>query len=223
MAMENFWLWILTVVVYSVITLAFCEVENNLKSRARMAARVLAWVMILCAPFNVNGNIFTVLGNATSEKNIYSVLSVYQNADGGNAFSALGFFTYQEAKEDSNVLLGITSCQKSGGESDLLFGLAICQKSMESMVVFGAAGYQDSKQNSSVGIGIAGYQNAGKESTTLVGVSGYQKAGNASLVFLGVAVYQKVENENGSVERSFGAVIPLKVKPRLTTNSGQNK
>jgi hypothetical protein len=106
--------------------------------------KVLAIITLLCIPLNVNGNIFTVLGNAHG-RNVISILSFYQKAE-QDIFSISGFLNYQDAGNDAVILVGFPTIQKSKDESILMAGIS---------------GYQRSNNLSTTILGFSIYQKAG--------------------------------------------------------------
>lgn len=66
--MENLWLFLATTVIYWVI---LCIFEDIGPFDIHVWGR-LAIVALLCLPININGNIFTIFGNATG-KNVFAV------------------------------------------------------------------------------------------------------------------------------------------------------
>ena len=134
---------------------------------------------ILCAPFNVDGSVYTIAGNATG-KNVYSIFSVYQRAD-DDVYNFLGT-GYQKAGKKAMSIVGINFYQEVIGGNE--------EEDMVSTII-GIVGYQKANRTG-VGIGIVGYQNA-HDPVVMFGVGGYQVATNKALVLLGIAGYQRSE------------------------------
>ena len=67
----------------------------------------------VCIPFNIKGNVFTIAGNAVSQKSVYSLFSLLQEAD-RDAWTILGLAGSQKAGRDAVVLLGLAGSQKVG-------------------------------------------------------------------------------------------------------------
>lgn len=116
-------------------------------------------LVVLCMPFNIRGNVFTVIGNAVSERNIFSLFSLYQKA-GHVAFTIFGLAGYQNAGDDALFGFGFAGYQKAGHDA---------------FVAFGLAGYQRAVNDATVALGIAGYQKAGRNAKTPVGIAIYQR------------------------------------------------
>lgn len=200
--MTNIWLFLATVVAYaSAVSLYWWIKEGGIYSFFEAFAETwsvkrFAILLLLCIPFNIYGNVFTVLGNAVSEKDMYSILSFYQKA-GGDTASLLSLGGYQEGK-DVNVLFGIPSYQKSTGTATLVFGASPYQKGNATVIGCGLAVCQTADKASLVLFGLSVYQKA-DINITLLGLSGYQKA--VSGAFSQFALYQELE---GGKNRSFG-------------------
>lgn len=127
--------------------------------------KVLAILIVLFVPFNLNGNVWTILGNGESEKNMFSVASFYQKAN-GHAISALGVLNYQEAEDMATTIVGVTGYQKA----------------RVSLLGFGIAGHQEGNASALTVLGIAVHQKAPMV-VSLVGVGLYQEAGENSRTF----------------------------------------
>lgn len=121
--------------------------ENNETkfNKRKTVLKNLIYAILLCIPFNYNGDIYTVLGNAKSENNIYSVMSFYQNAK-GEAFSFFSIAGYQKAKtcsagfsvlsfkeaENSSFsFAGILNVEKAKNKVTTMVGLPLYMKSKE--------------------------------------------------------------------------------------------
>jgi len=63
----------------------------------RTCTKALLILTVLCAPININDNVITVIGNATSPKNVFSLCSFYQQA-GEDAVTTFGLTGYQEVE-----------------------------------------------------------------------------------------------------------------------------
>lgn len=129
---------------------------------------------LLSAPFNISGTVWTVLGNAESEKNIYSLFSFYQRA-GQDAVTIFGL-SYQEAGRNAVTVIGAT-VQNAGQDAWVLVGGAVYQKSAHCAVTIA---------------GIAFLQNAGEEAGMAFGVAFWQNAGQTAVVVWGLAFYQSL-------------------------------
>lgn len=99
------------------------------------------WVILLCAPFTIMGNVVTVFGNVVSQKNIISLCSVYQKAKGDA--TALVFSGWQSA--GGNAVTGVFSVAQVAGK-DSVSGIF--------------AMYQSAGRDVGIGIGFSGYQTA---------------------------------------------------------------
>jgi hypothetical protein len=160
--MENLGLFLLTASVYLGV---WCLL--NRPERLSGYFKRAAVIALLCAPINVNGNVFTVLGNAAAEKNNVSLCSVYQQA-GHNAFTVVGPLNYQVAGKSAWTTIGIALYQSAG--QGVVTGV-------------GLSGYQSAGQNAVTIAGVAGYQSAGESAVTHGGVAFYQKAGKKTRSF----------------------------------------
>lgn len=110
------------------------------KEKAAWKSYLIA--LVLCIPFNWEGNIITVLGNVKSDKDIFSVVSFYQNTKGNaHSFIQMG---YQKGYE-SRSIISMLSFQKSDNYSFALLGLLNIQESID---------------NTTTGLGIPAYQKA---------------------------------------------------------------
>ena len=130
--MENLMWFAATVSVYSVVW-CWIQMPKKLVGYAQRAG-LLA---LLCAPVNINGNVFTMLGNAVSEKNVFSVCSLYQKA-GQNAVTFFGLSGYQSAGQDAVTFFGLSGYQSAGQDAMTGIGLAIYQRAGEKTRSFGA-------------------------------------------------------------------------------------
>ncbi len=216
--MENLLLFVSTTVVYFTVWLALSHFKETKK-----LAKDLAIIALLCLPLNINGNVFTVIGNASSSKSVYSVFSLYQRADkdAGNLLGGL----YQKAGHDAVVLFGFQGYQEAGNDSVLGFGLSGYQKAgNESGTLAGISGFQNAKKNTIVILGLAGYQKAGNIASMLccfagkqngnngsglaIGLVGYQNSEKNSTTGIGMAIYQRVQKE----DRAFAVWSTIKNK-----------
>lgn len=101
--MNNIELFVATTAVYFIIwkLSQIFSLDPDVISLQRIF-RELAIIALLCLPLNINGNVFTVLGNAESPKNAYSVFSLYQKA--GTADRAFAVWSRLESphKKETN-------------------------------------------------------------------------------------------------------------------------
>lgn len=158
-------------------------------------AKELVVVALLCLPLNINGNVFTILGNAKSSKDIYSAFSLYQNAK-IDAVSIFGT-VFQKADRDAFVIIGIAGYQEAGHDAFLGGGLSGYQKGGNDVgAFFGISAFQKSSGDIVNLIGLVGYQEAGKVAATLCCFAGVQNSGNESAIPLGLIVYQNSEKRS---------------------------
>jgi hypothetical protein len=134
--MKNVLLWIGTTVFYFAL---LCAVGGPMVS-SHLGLTLLI-VALLCAPFNINGNIFTILGNAESEKNIFSIFSLYQRADRG-AYNILGLSLYQRAGRDAYSSFGLSLYQRADEDAVNFLGLSIYQRAGRDAYSIGLSLYQ---------------------------------------------------------------------------------
>ncbi|MBI2057466.1 MAG: hypothetical protein HYT63_00560 [Candidatus Yanofskybacteria bacterium] len=178
--MDNISLFLISILFYFVVSEIFidCRVlvynEINEIDLVKILKK-LGIIILLCLPVNINGNVFTIMGNAIAEKSVYSVLSFYQKATDGVVFSFFGLGNVQFAKEDTFVFLGLPSYQKAGNAAFVFAGFPLYQEANEIFVAFGGAAIQKSKEFSAVFLGIVGYQNSGKKAETALAMALYQK------------------------------------------------
>lgn len=142
--MENLVLFSATFIVYFVVS---CWLKQPGTAVEKQPALFMEYVKrgglvaLLCIPFSIKDNVITVLGNAVSQKNIISLCSIYQRAQGDT--TALVFSGWQSAGRDA--ITGIISVYQRAG-SDAVTGIF-------SM-------YQKAGRDAGIGIGFAGYQSA---------------------------------------------------------------
>lgn len=163
--MENILLFVLTVVIYSFFWLTI-EDYNLGFGLARQVKRI-ALVALLALPLNIGGNVFTIAGNATAEKNVYSLFSFYQKAE-QNAVTLVGLTGYQKAGRDAVIGTGLVGYQKAG--QDAITGIGI-------------AGYQQAGQDAITGIGLTGYQEAKSGAKADIAIALYQRVGEKTRAF----------------------------------------
>ncbi|MDO8443030.1 MAG: hypothetical protein Q7S81_02115 [bacterium] len=144
--MTNLVLFCVTFVVYFIVSCllvqpgATDEKQPVLFTVINYAKRA-GWVILLCAPFTIMGNVVTVFGNVVSQKNIISLCSIYQKAKGDA--TALVFSGWQSA--GGNAVTGVFSVAQVAGK-DSVSGIF--------------AMYQSAKRDVGIGIGFSGYQTA---------------------------------------------------------------
>jgi len=143
--MENILLFALTVVIYSFVWFLF---TNPVAWTEYI--KPIALVALIALPFNIGGNVFTIAGNATAEKSVYSVLSLYQRAE-QDAVTLFGLAGYQKAGHDVETSIGLAGYQQAGRDATTFVGLA---------------GYQQAGRDAQAIIAIALYQRVGEKTRT---------------------------------------------------------
>jgi len=202
---ENIVLWLASFLLYGNLFLLARSTLRGMEASVRQSVTTLGIAALLTLPINVDGNVFTLFGNAAGEKGVYSISSFYQRS-GGDALTIIGLGGYQEAEQDTTTVLGITGYQKAGQNAALDIGLAGYQKAKQNATLYlGLAGYQKAGQNVVTLAGVAGYQKAGQNAALGIGLAGYQEADQEVVTLIGVAGYQRV----GPATRTFGALAPL--------------
>lgn len=179
-----FWLW------------SVWDLVHNHKMAISLPKR-FGILMLLCAPFNINGNVFTILGNSVSEKGNYSVCSIYQKA-GRDAYTFISPVSIQIAKNDAIVLAGISGYQEAQkGAAGILAGVSFYQSAGEdAYTIIGASGYQSAKYDAVVPLGLSGYQSAEYgDAVTFLGISGYQSSGKDAGVLFGLSFAQLAKRD----------------------------
>jgi len=154
--MGNTLLFIATVVIYSWVWFMTTEPSQGV-FRAK-TIKCVALVALLALPVNINGNVFTIAGNVTAEKSVYSVFSLYQKAE----YTAVTVF-------------GLAGYQKAGGIVVTGLGLAGYQEAGYTLTVFGLAGYQRAWNRAEAGVAVVFYQRVGKKTRTFGALSALSK------------------------------------------------
>lgn len=180
--MENLIIFLVTTSVYYIISVVLSKPENYV--------RRLLVIGVLCMPFNEGDDVFTILGNGTSEKSFYSFFSLYQKAR-YEAVSIVGF-GYQKAQNSVKSSIGIAGYQVAD----------------TSIILVGGAVYQRAKDYSCVGLGIALYQKA-DISHVLLGGAVYQRAKDA-IVTIGFSLYQEADSTASSTLSFYKSVGSVK-------------
>ena len=198
--MQNIAWFVFTVFVYAAVWMTFRPSKDFAQHLKRIALLV-----VLCIPLNINGNVFTVMGNATAEKDIYSVFSLYQKA-GDNAYTIIGLAGYQQAGNGAVTVVGVASYQQAGNTVVTGVGIAGYQQARYTWTPIGLTGYQKAGLDAITFFGLSGYQQAGRTAGVAIGFAGYQRSNFEAQVIVGLALYQKVEEKT----RAFGAGWPLK-------------
>jgi len=204
--MTNIALFFVTTFIYFVVWYVFSILSGKPYPGDKKLLKIAALIALLCVPFNICGDVFTVLGNAEG-RNVYSVFSLYQKAE-IDAFAAVG--VYQEAKQNAMTVTGL-AFQKAGCDALMLIGVPLYQRAGgDANNLIGLSVYQRADGTASTFFGITGYQKAGKAAGMVAGLTGYQRAGIEAGVLLGVALYQKVGKKMLTAERAFGTLSFLK-------------
>lgn len=139
--MENILLFVLTVFLYSAIWIWLSPPGSFGKYVKRVAL-----IALLSVPININGRVFTVIGNAAGEKSVFSVFSLYQRAD-GDAVTFLGLSGYQRAGNNAVTGAGISGYQRAGNEAVTILGLSGYQRAGNAQTIVGIAFYQNVEGN----------------------------------------------------------------------------
>lgn len=228
--MTNLVLFVVTTLVYWFVYEIYINYPINKKILQRLGITVL-----LCLPLNINGNVFTVLGNVDSQgvKNIYSVLSLYQSAE-NDAYSLLGSLyqkagrnaatmcvasAYQEAGHDAVVGIGASGYQNAGQDAIVFLGASVRQASgRSSTIVVGVSGIQDAKDVSSTLVGINLIQR-GKIVGVGLGLSIYQHGLESADTYISMALYQRA----GDRVRNFAVWSQLEVEAQENNQKPQEK
>ena len=154
----NFFLFIASYCVAIMIVGLFANASKWSKDKRKK------WVMtaaILCVPFNIGGDIYTIFGSSFNKNgDVYSVFSFAQK--GRNVYSIFGS-AYQEATTDAMTIIGLSMYQRAGGDA---------------VTWIGVSAYQDAINEAVVVIGLSGYQKARRVASTIVGLSLYQEVGD---------------------------------------------
>lgn len=204
--MENISLFVTSIIIYFLVTEIYeptsfflffdvFDVSRGLKK--------LGIIALLCLPINIDGNVFTVAGNAVAEKNIFSVFSFFQEAKNGSAVSILGIGNVQIVEKNALTFLGFPFYQRAN----------------RAFVAFGGAIFQVSKEMSTVNLGIAVYQRSEKTTGIDMGIAGYQNAGKKAESLFALTLYQKVQNKN----RSFAVFSSLTAPESVPKPEQKNK
>src|SRR3989338_6682413 len=161
--MTNLALWLVTVSAYFEVWYWLNVPVGLQKSVWRISL-----LMLLCAPFNINDNVFTILGNAVSQKNSYALFPLYQKAEqkadapfalyqSAGQIAVAGFALYQSAGQGANTIFALY--QSAGQKADATFTL---YQSTEQKAYAIFALYQSAGQGADALFAL--YQSAGKKS-----------------------------------------------------------
>ncbi|MGB0925097.1 MAG: hypothetical protein ACPGTS_00110 [Minisyncoccia bacterium] len=116
-----------------------------------------AMIFFACYPYKIGKHVYSIFGGYNLKGSIYSIFSVYQNAE-KNAFSLLGGF-YQRANKIAVIMIGLSFFQVSI-KSVHFFGLSFLQfgfndvKESEAIQVCTISFYQGSEKISGQVFGI---------------------------------------------------------------------
>ena len=157
--------------------------------------KALALCALLALPVNINGHVFTIVGNAQGEKGVYSLMSFYQQADQGDTL-ALAFAGYQQAGEDALVGFGLSVYQQAKRDAEIILGLS---------------GYQRAGKDAIVGFGLSVYQQAKEKTEVFFGLSGYQQADKTAITSAGLTLCQRVQDKT----RVFAAFSSLRADNKV--------
>lgn len=193
--MENLVLFVVTTITYTIAVASLLawndmreiggsfweEMRRIFVDEYKDVLRALGMFTLLCLPLNINGNVFTVLGNvhSTGVKNAYSVFSLYQNAE-YNAYSLFGALYQKADKGDAVTIVGLFPNQIAGNNA---------------AVVIGVTPFQRADKNAGTGLGVSLYQKAGNNARVILGINGWQY-GRSSYVDGGISVYQKSKEKS---------------------------
>ena len=127
--MENLQFFAVTMLSFLVVLLV--EWASVRRPTTKDCAKLFAIVALLCVPIDINGHVFTVIGNAVGEKGVYSLTSFYQRTD-GVAITVFGLGGYQRGGEQAITVAGFNSAQVSErGDTVLAIGFAGYQRAGE--------------------------------------------------------------------------------------------
>lgn len=171
--MENLWICGVSVFVFFTLWLWLGKSTSAWGHIKRVGLLTL-----LFAPINIDGNVFTLLGSATSAKSIYSVFSMHQRAD-EDAVALIGLMPRQKAGRDALVGFGLVGYQKASRMAGISVGLVGYQKAKDAIINAGFAVYQNAKLSAKTGAAVAFYQKVGDQEKAFA-VWSETRAGNAT-------------------------------------------
>lgn len=198
--MHNLVLFALTVAGYGGIAGLIALANNNWQPvPSKILLKRYAIMALLCLPVNIGGNVYTVMGNAEAEKNLYSVASIYGKA-GGDIITVVNILGYEKAGGNVIVIAGLPLYLEAGNDAILGIGFSSFEQAGKSaLVVAGFAVYQQA-DNAGVLIGISLYQKATNGvALVMVGVSAYQEAMKSTIILLGISAYQYAHHNEAIV------------------------
>lgn len=186
-------------------------------------------IALACIPFNTNGNVWTLFGNAVSDRNIYSVWSLYQSA-GEKALSLIGFTIFQKGNEaetfvglvlaqwgekDVFIGLGLALFQGSNeGDATICGGLALVQGGKRAFTSAGLILFQLGVIETVIGLGAAFVQAFADEAFIGLGLIGLQHAEKKASSPIGITLFRNAGGRN----QAFGIFSGLASEP-----SGSNE
>lgn len=193
---------------------------------------------LLSAPWNIRGNVWTILGNAESEGSIYSLFSLYQKAAhtaiacsgillyqkaGDDAFCGIGVLFHQNADNDAKIAVGAAVWQEAKTDATLWFGVSACQiAGRNADILVGITLFQTAGEAAFILFGIALYQNAKKQSVTMCGIAFHQNAQNKTKVGLGISLWQSVSTLSFGLDEAKVACVAYGVAVYQTVPVGRS-
>lgn len=135
--MENILLFVATIFVYSSI---WFLIDSARIGCWTILIKRIAIIALIALPFNIDGNVYTIAGNAITYedgKGVFSIFSLYQRAE-KDAVLLFGLGGYQRAKNEAITAFGFTSYQEAGLNAGIGIGLAFYQRVGEKTRSFGA-------------------------------------------------------------------------------------
>lgn len=157
----------------------------------------LATIALLCIPFTINGNVYTVIGNARSENSIYSVFSAYQDAK-KNAFAVFGV-GYIGGDKDAVEAIGIGRVFSKEGFAMQVIGIGDVGGKKEAHQIFGAGRVisEEGKAAQVFGIGYVcgdkvfqftgiGYLCGKNEAVQVIGIGRLHSSNGNAVQFVGI-------------------------------------
>lgn len=179
------------VVLGYIMVAGFCHIKNK---RPKIWYFVVA--MLICYPWQMGNNVYSVFGGKNTRGSVYSLVSIYQDAQ-HDALSFLGFGG-QNAGDDAGQLVGISLYQNAKNVAVQMLGISFYQNARDDAYQFaGISLYQNAGGDVGNVFGISFWQNAGDNVVQIIGISLYQKANNNTVVGFGIPVYQKAKNFAG--------------------------
>ena len=184
--MRNLILFVLTMLGYGFLVYTYVWEPHTIEGWITFGV-VLG---VLCAPFHKDGNVYTILGNAVSEKNSYAILPLLQNAK-ENSYAAISFFQNAEKEAFSFINLGIQAGRK---RALTVLGITLLQFSEKrAEFCLGFVLVQNSYETAEFGFGVVVIQDARYSSGIFAGLAFLQmtRDGSAEMVPFGCVLFQK--------------------------------